>query len=162
MSTLSQPNSSACQAFLDEARQQASQTLYGALDKLLEKLVEKQGAKQATHAVLLRPDEPKQSAERHRASGQKPTLLGKLRQGPSAGDHRTCGGLAEFIQDLEAASVQLSHDKAIEPLAFAALLKRFEDQQAAHDEAVANAKKLADIVITAAFVSGPWKRRLKQ
>jgi hypothetical protein len=162
MPTLSQPKSYACQAFLDEARQQASQTLYGAVDKLLIKLVEKQSAKQAAHAGLLRPDEPKQSAAQHRASGQEPISLGKLQQSPSVGDHRTYGGLAEFIQDLEAATAQLSHDEAIEPLAFAALLKRFEDQQAAHDEVAANAKKLAAIAITTAFVTGPWERCLKQ
>ncbi len=186
MPTRSQPNDSAFQAFLDAARQQASQTLFVPLDKLSGK----QGVKQAAHAAFLTPDEPKQPGQ-HRVSGQKPISLGKGRTGPSVGDNQSDRVLAAFIQGLEAAAFQLSQDKAIGPLEFAALLQGFEDRQAALDEAVGKAQKLAvkaltpaeqrcllaekiagdirdrrDFVaihaIIAAFVTVPWSRRLTQ
>jgi hypothetical protein len=158
MPTTPQPNFSTYQAFLNEARQLASQTPYAAQDKRLEK----QGVKQAAYASHLTPDEPNPPVTHERLVGQKPTSPDKGRLGPLSGDHQSDGEFAEFLQDLEAATFQLSHDKAIEPLAFDALLKRFEDQQAFHDEAVSEAKKLAAIAITAAFVTVPWARCLKQ
>lgn len=94
-------------------------------------------------------------------------------------------GFAEFMQDLEAAAVRLTNDKAIGSLDFALLLKGFEDRQTTRNQAVVESQKLAvkalmqaeqrcllaekiaaeicerrDFVagnaIIATFVTGPW------